>query len=553
MKGSEIIVEVLREEGVDVLFGFPGGSVIPLYDALYDCSIRHILTRHEQGAAHAADGYARATGRVGVCIATSGPGATNLVTGLANANMDSVPLVALTGQVPTHMIGNDSFQEADIYGISIPITKYNFLVKDLNDLARTLKEAFYIARTGRPGPVLVDLPKDIQEKKIRYKPVTEVQIPSYHPAFKGHPKQIETMVKAIREAQRPVAYVGGGVISAGATEELGRFIRALQIPITTTLMGKGSFPEDDPLALGMLGMHGTWYANTSIYQSDLILALGVRFDDRVAGDVKKFAPQAKIVHVDIDAAEIGKRVNVDIPIVGDLKTVLTQALGRIKAGERKKWLEQVSDWKREHPLKYSREGGLKPQYILECINEIPGRELIVATDVGQHQMWAAQYIKTRKPRGFISSGGLGTMGFGFPAAIGAQVGCPDDTVIVVSGDGSFQMCIQELATIRTYNIPVKIFLFNNGVLGMVRQWQEMFCNKRYSQTRFEFNPEFTKVAEGYGIPGLIVRTNEEVHSAIDKALSDPGPFLIDFRVAPEENVFPMVPAGKGICDIMEEC
>jgi acetolactate synthase-1/2/3 large subunit len=553
MKGSEIIVEVLREEGVDVLFGFPGGSVIPLYDALYDCSIRHILARHEQGAVHAADGYARATGKVGVCIATSGPGATNLVTGLANANMDSVPLVALTGQVPTHMIGNDSFQEADIYGISIPITKYNFLVKDLNDLARTLKEAFYIARTGRPGPVLVDLPKDIQENKIRYKPVGEVQIPSYHPTFKGHPKQIETMVRAIREAQRPVAYVGGGVISAGATEELSRFIRTLQIPITTTLMGKGSFPEDDPLALGMLGMHGTRYANNSIYHSDLILALGVRFDDRVAGDVKKFAPQARIVHVDIDPAEIGKRVNVDIPIVGDLKTVLTQALVRIKAGERKKWLEQVSEWKQQHPLKYSLEGGLKPQYILECINEIPGRDLIVATDVGQHQMWAAQFIKTRKPRGFISSGGLGTMGFGFPAAIGAQVGCPEDTVIVVSGDGSFQMCIQELATIRTYNLPVKIFIFNNGVLGMVRQWQELFCNKRYSQTRFEFNPEFTKVAEGYNIPGLIVRTNEEVRSAIDKALSDPGPFLLDFRVAPEENVFPMVPAGKGICENMEEC
>jgi acetolactate synthase I/II/III large subunit len=553
MKGSEIIVEVLREEGVDVLFGFPGGSVIPLYDALYDCSIRHILTRHEQGAVHAADGYARATGRVGVCIATSGPGATNLVTGLANANMDSVPLVALTGQVPTHMIGNDSFQEADIYGISIPITKYNFLVKDLNDLARTLKEAFYIARTGRPGPVLVDLPKDIQENKIRYKPVGEVQIPSYHPTFKGHPKQVETMVKAIREAQRPVAYVGGGVISAGATEELGRFIRTLQIPITTTLLGKGCFPEDDPLALGMLGMHGTRYANNSIYNSDLILAMGVRFDDRVAGDVKKFAPQAKIVHIDIDPAEIGKRVNVDIPIVGDLKTVLAQALERVKAGERKKWLDQISDWKRQYPLKYKMEGGLKPQYILECINEIPGRDLIVSTDVGQHQMWAAQFIKTRKPRGFISSGGLGTMGFGFPAAIGAQVGCPEDTVIVVSGDGSFQMCIQELATVRTYNIPVKIFIFNNGVLGMVRQWQELFCNKRYSQTRFEFNPEFTKVAEGYSIPALLVRTNEEVRPAIEKALSVPGPFLIDFRVAPEENVFPMVPAGKGICENMEEC
>ena len=366
-KGSEIIVEVLQEEGVDVLFGFPGGQIIPFYDALYQCSIRHILTRHEQGAAHAADGYARATGKVGVCIATSGPGATNLVTGLANANMDSVPMVALTGQVPTHMIGNDSFQEADIYGISIPITKYNYLVKDLKDLTRILKEAFYIARTGRPGPVLVDLPKDIQEGKIKYKPVKEVHIPSYHPTIKGHPKQIENAFRAIKAAERPVAYVGGGVISSGATEELQTLIRAANMPITTTLLGKGSFPEDDPLSLGMLGMHGTRYANYSIYNSDLILALGVRFDDRVAGDVKKFAPQAKIIHVDIDPAEIGKRVNVDIPIVGDLKTVLGQTLGKIKAGERKKWLDQIGDWKKEHPL-VNKEGGLKPQYILECIN-----------------------------------------------------------------------------------------------------------------------------------------------------------------------------------------
>ena len=464
-KGAEIIVEVLQEEGVDVLFGFPGGQIIPLYDALYDCPIRHILARHEQGAIHAADGYARATGKVGVCIATSGPGATNLVTGLTNAYMDSVPLVALTGQVPTSMIGNDSFQEADIYGISIPITKYNYLVKDVNDLGRTLQEAFYLARTGRPGPILVDLPRDIQDGRAKYKPVKEIHIPSYHPTFKGHPKQIETALKAIREAERPVAYVGGGIISSGATEELQRFVRSANLPITTTLLGKGSFPEDDPLALGMLGMHGTRYANYSIFHSDLIVALGVRFDDRVAGDVKKFAPQAKIIHVDIDPAEIGKRVNVDIPIVGDVKTVLGQLLGKVKAGERKKWLEQIAQWKKEYPLRYTMEGGLKPQYILECINTIPDRDLVVCTDVGQHQMWAAQYILSKKPRSFISSGGLGTMGFGFPAAIGAQVGCPEKTVLVISGDGSFQMNIQELATARTFDIPVKIFIFNNGIPG----------------------------------------------------------------------------------------
>jgi acetolactate synthase I/II/III large subunit len=551
LKGSEIIVEVLREEGVDVVFGFPGGQVIPLYDALYQCPIRHILTRHEQGAAHAADGYARATGKVGVCIATSGPGATNLVTGLTNAHMDSVPIVALTGQVPTSMIGNDSFQEADIYGISIPITKYNYLVKDINDLTRVLKEAFFLARTGRPGPVLVDLPKDIQESRIKYKPIKTIQIPSYHPTIKGHPKQVEAMARALKDAQRPVAYVGGGVISSGASEELAAFLRAANIPVTYTLMGKGSFPDDDPLCLGMLGMHGTHYANYAVFHSDLILAIGARFDDRVAGDVQKFAPQAKVIHIDIDPAEIGKRVNIDIPIVGDVKSVLEQALGKVKRSERKPWFDQIHRWKKEYPLRYKADDALKPQYVLECINRVSNREVIICTDVGQHQMWAAQYIVTKKPRTFISSGGLGTMGFGFPAALGAQVGCPESTVIVVSGDGSFQMNIQELATVRTCNIPVKICIFNNRALGMVRQWQEMFWNRRYSHTCFEFNPDFVKIAQGYDIRGKVVRSAREVMPALEEALSVKGPFIIDFHIAQEENVFPMVPPGKGLCDIID--
>jgi acetolactate synthase-1/2/3 large subunit len=552
-KGAEVIIEILKEEGVEVLFGFPGGAVIPLYDALYQNPIRHILTRHEQGAVHAADGYARATGKVGVCVATSGPGATNLVTGLANAYMDSVPLVALTGQVPTSMIGNDSFQEADIYGISIPITKYNYLVKDVNDLPRVMKEAFFLARTGRPGPILIDLPRDIQDGKLKYKPFKEVHIPSYHPTVKGHPKQIEHMVRALKEAERPVVYAGGGVIASRAEEELTAFVRTAQVPVTTTLMGKGCFPEDDPLSLGMLGMHGTRYANYAVYHSDLILAVGARFDDRVAGDVKQFAPQAKIVHVDIDPAEIGKRINVAIPIVGDVKSVLGQALGKIKKMEHKAWLEQIDRWKQEFPLRYKANGKLKPQYVLECINRIKDPQAVVCTDVGQHQMWAAQYITVRKPRTFISSGGLGTMGFGFPAAVGAQIGCPEKTVFLVSGDGSFQMNIQELATARSYNVPVKICIFNNGYLGMVRQWQELFWGKRYSQTRFEFNPDFVKVAEGYEIPGRTVHSPEEVLPALEQALSVKGPFLIDFHVEPEENVFPMVPAGKGICEILEEC
>lgn len=550
--GAEIIVQSLIDAGTEVIFGFPGGRVIPLYDALYDAPIKHILTRHEQGAAHAADGYARATGRVGVCIATSGPGATNLVTGLATAYMDSAPIVALTGQVTVAMIGNDSFQEADIYGITIPVTKYNYLVKKADRLAQVIKEAFYIAGTGRPGPVLIDIPSDLQVAEIRPRKVGPVKLPGYAPLAKGHPRQIEAMVKAIQTARRPVIYAGGGVVSSGASKELRRFIKKTRIPITTTLLGKGIYPEDDELSLGMLGMHGTKYANKTIYESDLVIALGVRFDDRVAGDVQKFAPLAKIIHIDIDPAEIGKRLGADIPIVGDVKSILGMVNQQVQTESRKRWLDRVAQWKKEHPLTYEDDGTLKPQYIIETLSDMTKGEIIITTDVGQHQMWAAQYIKSAEPRRFITSGGLGTMGYGFPAAIGAQIGCPDMTVVSLSGDGSIQMCIQELATIRQFNIPVKIFIFNNSCLGMVRQWQQFFWEKRYSSTLLEFNPDFCKVAEGYEVSAFRVTESKEVQPVIDKVLHMDGPVLVDFRVAPEENVMPMIPAGGGQTDFFGE-
>ncbi|MBW2092203.1 MAG: biosynthetic-type acetolactate synthase large subunit, partial [Deltaproteobacteria bacterium] len=502
--GAEIIVQSLVDAGVETIFGFPGGAVIPIYDVLYEGPIRHILTRHEQGAAHAADGYARATGRTGVCLATSGPGATNLVTGLSNAYMDSVPMVALTGQVAVSMIGNDSFQEADIYGITIPITKHNYLVKDINQLQRIIKEAFYIAQTGRPGPVLIDIPKDIQTAEIRPKKIGPVRLPGYAPSTKGHPRQIEAIVQAIKSARRPVIYAGGGVISSGASAELRKFVRKTRIPITTTLMGKGAYPDDDPLSLGMPGMHGTKYSNYAIHEADLVMAMGVRFDDRVAGNVQKFAPLAKIIHVDIDPAEIGKRMSVDIPIVGDLKAILAMLNQKIETHTRKRWLERIDRLKREYPLTFETGGPIKPQFIIQTLSEMTKGEIVVTTDVGQHQMWAALFYQAKEPRRFITSGGAGTMGYGFPAAIGAQIGQPDMTIVALCGDGSFQMCIQELATVRMYNIPVKIFVFNNGYLGMVRQWQEIFQNRRYSSTWLEFNPDFCKVAAGYEIPAFRV-------------------------------------------------
>lgn len=550
--GAELIVQSLIDAGVEHIFGFPGGKVIPIYDVLYDGEIKHILTRHEQGAAHAADGYARASGKVGVCLATSGPGATNLVTGLSTAYMDSIPIVAITGQVNVPMIGNDSFQEADIYGITIPITKYNYLVKDVNQLQGIIKEAFYIAQTGRPGPVLIDIPGDIQTTKVRLKKIGPIKLPGYAVQTKGHPRQIETLLQAIRNARRPIIYAGGGVVSSGASAELKKFVKLTRIPITNTLMGKGIFPERDELALGMLGMHGTKYANYAIHESDLIIALGVRFDDRVVGNVQQFAPLAKIAHVDIDPAEIGKRMAVDIPIVGDLKDILSMLNQKVKTRSRKRWLDRIASLKEDYPLTYTDDGTLKPQYIIQTLSDMTKGEVIITTSVGQHQMWAAQYYQTTEPRRFISSGGAGTMGYGFPAAIGAQISQPDQTVVALCGDGSFQMCIQELATIRTYNLPVKIFILNNGYLGMVRQWQEIFMNRRYSATHFEFNPDFCQIAAGYEVPAMRVTEPGEVKSALDKALNSDGPMLVDFSIAPEENVLPMIPPGGGQTDFIGE-
>lgn len=550
--GAELIVQSLIDAGVEHIFGFPGGKVIPIYDVLYDAEIKHILTRHEQGAAHAADGYARASGKVGVCLATSGPGATNLVTGLSTAYMDSIPIVALTGQVNVPMIGNDSFQEADIYGITIPITKYNYLVKDVNQLQGIIKEAFYIAQTGRPGPVLIDIPGDIQTTKVRLKKIGPIKLPGYAVQTKGHLRQIETLLQAIRNARRPIIYAGGGVVSSGASAELKKFVKLTRIPITNTLMGKGIFPERDELALGMLGMHGTKYANYAIHESDLIIALGVRFDDRVVGNVQQFAPLAKIAHVDIDPAEIGKRMAVDIPIVGDLKNILSLLNQKVKTRSRKRWLDRIARLKEDYPLTYTDDGTLKPQYIIQTLSDMTKGEVIITTSVGQHQMWAAQYYQTTEPRRFISSGGAGTMGYGFPAAIGAQISQPDQTVVALCGDGSFQMCIQELATIRTYNLPVKIFILNNGYLGMVRQWQEIFMNRRYSATHFEFNPDFCQIAAGYEVPAMRVTEPGEVKSALDKALNSDGPMLVDFSIAPEENVLPMIPPGGGQTDFIGE-
>ncbi len=546
MKGAKVIVDCLAKEGVEVIFGYPGGAVLDIFDELDQSPIRFILTRHEQGAAHAADGYARASGKVGVCIATSGPGGTNLVTGIANAYMDSVPMVALTGQVPTAMIGNDAFQEADIVGITRPITKHNYLVTDVDDLPGTIKEAFYLASTGRPGPVLIDLPKDIQQASTSRTYPKKAHVPGYNPVFQGHPRQIKNLAAAIAAARKPVLYVGGGAITAAASGELRKLVEKTSIPVTTTLMALGVFPETSPLSLGMLGMHGTQYANYAIMDSDLIIAVGARFDDRITGKVSEFAPHAKIAHIDIDPTSLKKNVRVDIPVVGDVRVVLKELNKIVKPGKIGPWLKQINAWKKEFPLVYGENGVIAPQYVIEQIYQVTGGKAIITTEVGQNQMWAAQFYSFTEPRTFISSGGLGTMGYGFPAAIGAQVAFPDKVVFDIAGDGSIQMNIQELATAVFNKIPVKVAILNNGYLGMVRQWQELFYKKRYAGTVLEGNPDFVKVAEAYGAMGLRIKEKKEVVPALKKALKYPGPVFLDFIVAGEENVFPMVPAGANI-------
>jgi len=552
MTGAQILCESLVKEGVEVIFGILGGAILPLYDTLPQYpQLRHILVRHEQGAAHAADGYARATGKVGVCMATSGPGATNLVTGIANAYLDSSPIIAITGQVARPFIGKDAFQEIDITGITLPITKHNYLVLDVGSLAKIVKEAFHLARSGRPGPVLIDIPRDIQIDQAEFHYPSQVDLPGYKPTLHGHPAQIKKAVKLINEAQQPLIIAGRGVIISGAHAELKQLAETAQIPVVTTLLGISCFPESHVLSLGMLGMHGMAYANMAVNAADIIVAIGMRFDDRATAKVSGFAPHAHIIHIDIDPAEIGKNVRVDVPIVGDVKNVLNALNKLIISAEHIDWLQQLDDWRKEHPSTEIRDSdGLLPQYVVRKIYEVTKGEAIITTGVGQNQMWAAQHYWYDKPNSLISSGGLGTMGFGLPAAIGAKVGCPDSTVWCIDGDGSLQMTIQELATIVQENVAVKIAVLSNGYLGMVRQWQELFYGKRYVATPLSA-PDFVKVAEAYGIPGLRVKHKEEVVPAIEQAMEHQGPFLVDFIVEPEENVYPMVPPGASLAEVLE--
>jgi len=556
LRGSEAVLRVLTEQGVEVVFGIPGGQIIPIYDSLWGYrELRHVLCRHEQGAALAAEGYARASGKVGVCFATSGPGATNLVTGIANAMMDSIPLVAITGQVRTAAIGRDSFQEADVTGITLPITKHSRLVRDPNELIDTLREAFYVAATGRPGPVLVDIPSDVSLSTIRWHEPGTLDLPGYRPINEGNMRMVKRAAEVIRAAKKPILYVGGGAIGANAAEEVRELARRLNAYVVNTLLGKGAYPETDRQSLGMPGMHGTYYANHALHHCDLMIALGARFDDRVTGDLSGFAPEAKVVHVDADRAEINKNREATVPIVGDVKTVLQQLLPLVAPRDRGVWEDELDAVREAHPLSYEHppaEQGIAPQYIVEQLFEVTGGDAVIATDVGQHQMWAAQHYRCRHPRQFLSSGGLGAMGYGFPAAIGAQVACPDQPVFDIAGDGSIQMNIQELATACIERLPVKVLVFNNGWLGMVRQWQELLYEHRYSGTSLVGNPDFVKVAEAYGGVGRRVERAEEVREALEWSLTiTDRPCFLDLRVAAEANVFPMIKAGGRFEEIWE--
>ena len=562
ISGSRAIVQCLRDEGVKTIFGYPGGAVIELYDALMDATdIEHVLVRHEQGAVHAADALARVTGEVGVALLTSGPGATNGVTGIATAYLDSIPLVVLTGQVPRALIGNDAFQEVDIVGITRPCTKHNYLVNNIDDLVPVIREAFHIAKSGRPGPVLVDLPKDVIGALLEYPAKAAIEMQSYQPNYTPHPGQISKACKMLMQAKRPVLYVGGGVILSDANKELTELAEKLQIPVTMTLMGLGGFPGTHDLSMGMLGMHGSYTANMAVAETDLLISVGARFDDRVTGKLEEFATKAKIIHIDIDPTSISKNVVVDVPIVADCKKALTamnQWFDKLDAAEidKKKelhtpWNEVVCKWTKQQPMKYIPNGQeIKPQFVIETIDRLTKGDAIITTEVGQNQMWAAQFYKFNHPRHFVTSGGLGTMGFGLPAAIGAQMAFPDKTVIDIAGDGSIQMNIQELATAKQYNCPVKIVILNNGCLGMVRQWQELFYDKRYSSTVMDVGPDFVKLAEAYGAVGLRATKTDEVESVIEQALAVDNVVIMDFRICPEEGVYPMVPAGKANTEML---
>ncbi len=558
LTGVRILMECLKREGVDLIFGFPGGAVIDVYDELPNHPFRHILVRHEQAAVHAADGYARASGKVGVCLVTSGPGATNTVTGIATAYMDSIPLVVITGQVPTHLIGNDAFQEADIVGITRSCTKHNYLVKNVAELAATIKQAFYIARTGRPGPVLIDLPKNVITASTEFSYPETIHIRSYNPNYSPNRKQLRKAAELIAQAERPAIYAGGGVISSDSAAELVRLAELCQCPVTTTLMGLGAFPGDHPLWLGMLGMHGTYTANMAVNSCDVLISVGARFDDRVTGRVSAFAAGARIIHIDIDPTSISKNVVVHVPVVADCKLGLQgliEEADRISgvdwAAKHEKWNAALAEMRAVHPLGYGKTGErIKPQQVVEKIFEISRGEAIITTEVGQNQMWAAQFYTYRKPRTLLTSGGLGTMGYGFPAAIGAQLAFPDRLVVDVAGDGSIQMNIQELATAVSYQVPVKIVILNNGYLGMVRQWQELFYKKNYCSTCLHANPDFVALARAYGAEGFLVEKSEELESTLRAAFAHPGPVVVDVRVEPEENVAPMVPAGAALAEML---
>jgi acetolactate synthase I/II/III large subunit len=561
MTGAQILLTMLKKEGVDTIFGFPGGVVLDIYDEIFKSDLRHILVRHEQGAVHAADGYARASGKVGVCLVTSGPGATNTVTGIATAYMDSIPLVVITGQVPTHLIGNDAFQEVDIVGITRPCTKHNYLVKDTRDLAQIIREAFHIARSGRPGPVLIDIPKNVANTEIKFNPDEngeKIQIRSYNPTYKPNERQLKKVVEMIRKAHKPVLFGGGGIILSGAAQEFTHLARRTRIPVTASLMGLGGFPGTDPLWLGMPGMHGTYRANMSLGECDLLIGVGVRFDDRVTGKTETFCANAKIVHIDIDPTSIRKNVDVAVPVVGDCRLTL-KALNSLLddanldeiVAQHTPWLEKVQNWKDTQPMAYKQDSErIKPQFVVEKLFELTEGKAIITTEVGQNQMWAAQYYHFDAPNHFISSGGLGTMGFGLPAAIGAQIAFPDKLVVDIAGDGSIQMNIQEMATAVQHCLPVKVAILNNGFLGMVRQWQQLFYDRRYSCTTMDFSPDFAKLAEAFGAVGLRATKPSEVEPVLREAIATPRPVIMDFVVEQEENVYPMVPAGKHITEML---